>query len=239
MQKNLLSLSVAALVGLGIQNIPSFSIVSSAHASCDETAAPGVNWQNCRKRNLILDGFDFSGSNFTRTDLSASDLRNTTLNNTIFNKTNLVRASLAGSVAQNANFKGVIASRTDFSMGNFDGADFSKAEISRSNFAKSSLKNTQMSKGDFSRGNFTNADLSNADLSFSNISRANFENVTFSEIFNLEGAYTYRTVFSGLDLSKSKQLEQWQLNLACGNDKTILPEGLTKPDSWPCKYETE
>jgi uncharacterized protein YjbI with pentapeptide repeats len=217
---------------------PSF-IISSARAACTDTAAPSVNWENCRKRNLIMDNFNFSGSNFTRADLSASDLRNSNFQKAIFFKTNLARASLAGSDAEGANFEGVVASRTDFSNGNYKNTNFLKAEIGRSNFSNSNLENANMSKADFSRVNFFNSNLKGVNLAFSNISRANFTSINIDENFSLEGAYMFLTRIEGLDLSASKSLKQWQINMACGNEKTILPEGLSAPDTWPCDFETD
>lgn len=214
-------------------------ITRSAHAACTDTAAPSVNWENCRKRNLIMDNFNFSGSNFTRADLSASDLRNSNFQKAMFFKTNLARASLAGSDAEGANFEGVVASRSDFSNGNYKNANFLKAEIGRSNFSSSSLENADMSKADFSRVNFFNSNLKGVNLNFSNISRANLTGVNIDENFSLEGAYMFLTRIEGLDLSASKTLKQWQIDMACGNEKTILPEGISAPDTWPCDFEAD
>lgn len=214
-------------------------ITRSAHASCTDTAAPSVNWENCRKRNLIMDNFNFSGSNFTRADLSASDLRNSNLQEVTFIKTNLVRASLAGSNAQGANFEGVVASRTDFSNGNYQNANFLKAEIGRSNFSNSNLENANMSKADFSRVNFFNSNLKGVSLNFTNISRTNLTGILIDENFSLKGAYMFLTRIEGLDLSTSKTLKQWQIDMACGNKATILPQGITAPDTWPCDFEVD
>lgn len=214
-------------------------ITRSAHAACTDTAAPSVNWENCRKRNLIMDNFNFSGSNFTRADLSASDLRNSNFQKAIFFKTNLARASLAGSDSESANFEGVVASRTDFRNGNYKNANFLKAEIGRSNFSNSTLENADMSKADFSRVNFFNSNLKGVNLNFSNISRANLTGVDIDENFSLEGAYMFLTRIEGLDLSASKTLKQWQIDMACGNEKTILPEGISAPVSWPCDFESD
>lgn len=217
---------------------PNF-VMRSAHAACTDTAAPSVDWENCRKRNLIMDSFNFSGSNFTKADLSASDLRNSNLKKAQFIKTNLVRASLSGSDAEEANFEGVVASRTDFSKGNYKNANFFKAEISRSNFSNSNLEKANMSKADLSRVNFFNANLKGVNLEFTNISRTNLISVVIDEDFSLEGAYMFLTRIDGLNLSGSKNLKQWQIDMACGSESTILPEGISAPDTWPCEFDAE
>lgn len=237
LQKHLINILASFVIGFTFLSVPMIITQNEAHAACDDTARPGVDWHNCRKRNLIMDGFNFAGSDFTRTDLSASDLRNSNFTDAIFYKTNLVRASLAGSQAKNTNFQSVIASRTDFSRGNFEGANFQKAEISRSNFSNSNLKNANMSKGDFSRVNFFNANLDGVNFKFSNLSRANLTETAFSNIISLKGAYTYLTKIEGLDLSNLNDLEQWQIDMACGNSKTILPTGFAQPKTWPCNSD--
>lgn len=230
--------AIVSLAASILSPYPGF-IMRSAHAACTDTAAPSVNWENCRKRNLIMDNFNFSSSNFTRADLSASDLRNSNLQKVTFLKTNLVRASLAGSNAEGANFEGVVASRTDFSNGNYKNASFLKAEIARSNFSNSNLENANMSKADFSRVNFFNSNLKGVSLDFTNISRTNLTGILIDEKFSLEGAYMFLTRIEGLDLSASKTLKQWQINMACGNEKTILPEGISASDTWPCDFEAD
>ncbi len=222
-----------AITSMGIT--PGFAPVE-AHADCNDDGGPFVDWKNCRKRNLIMDNSNFSSADFTRVDFSASDLRNSNFTNANFYKTNLMRASIAGSNAKDANFQSVLGSRTDFSRGNYEGANFAKAEINRSNFSNSNLKNANLSKADFSRVNFFNANMEGVNLYASNLSRANLTEVIIDEKFNLTNAFLFRTNIEGLDLSMVK-LEQWQINLSCGNKNTILPDNLTKPAHWPCSSE--
>lgn len=233
------NLIASIFLGLSFLLEPSGISVQNAHANCSDTAAQNVNWDNCRKRNLIMDGFDFSGSSFKRVDFSASDLRNTNLKDSDFQKANLMRASLAGSMAENSNFEGIVALRTDFSRGNYRNTNFQKAEISRANFMQSDLENANMSKADFNRVNFEKANLIGVDMSFSNLSRANFLNAQIDENFKLEGSYMYLTRIGGLDLSTVTGLAQWQVDMACGDENTKLPEGLSTPSSWPCNFQED
>ena len=226
------------LVASTISELPGLN-VSTAQAACGDGAAPGVDWQNCRKRNLIMQDFDFSSSNFSRADLSASDLRGTKLDSANFFKTNLLRASLAGATARDANFEGVIASRTDFSGGDYTGANFSKAEISRSNFSGSNLQGVDMSKSEFSRVVFSSSNLNGVDLSFTNLARADLRDIKHDENLSLEGAFLFLTNIEGLDFSNLRGIAQWQIDMACGDDETQLPSNISRPDSWPCKGEKD
>ncbi|MEM9332953.1 MAG: pentapeptide repeat-containing protein [Pseudomonadota bacterium] len=216
-------------------NVP----VAVSQASCSSTASPGVNWEGCRKRNLIMAEFDFSGSNFSKTDLSSSDLRNSNLSGSNLFKANLVRASLMGVKANAANFSGAIAYRTDFSGSKFADVNFSKAEILRANFSGTEILNSDMSKGEFSRVNFSGAKVMNVNFDFSNLARSDFRGAQIVAPISMTGAYLFRTRFEGVDLSSVDGLEDWQLKMACGNASTKLPAGFAKPDTWPCVEETD
>ena len=37
----------------------------------------------------------------------------------------------------------------------------------------------------------------------------------------------------------TERLVQWQVDMACGDDKTVLPAGLKKPAVWPCKFQQD
>ena len=68
---------------------------------------------------------------------------------------------------------------------------------------------------------FAGADLSRARLSSTDLSGANLKGA------NLDGALLRRTNLSGADLSGAKGLSSKQLALACGDEATKLPEGLS------------
>jgi uncharacterized protein YjbI with pentapeptide repeats len=51
---------------------------------------------------------------------------------------------------------------------------------------------------------------------------------------DLTGAYTLLIRIEGTDLSGVMGLTQQQLDIACGDAETKLPEGLAHPADWPC-----
>ncbi len=69
---------------------------------------------------------------------------------------------------------------------------------------------------------------------FTNLARARFTGATLNNV-NFTGAYTFQTHFESVDLRNTKGLSQRDLEIACGDDKTLLPKGLFRPESWPCK----
>lgn len=234
------SVSAIGFVVAILASLPvSFPLTGTAHAACSSSAGQGVNWEDCRKRNLIMSGFDFSGSNFTRADLSSSDLRDTKLDGSKFEKTNLVRASLKGATARKADFSGVLASRTDFSNGDFSGANFQKAETFRSDFSNSNLSGSDLSKAEFGRAIFAQADLTSVSFDFTNLARADLRGATFETAPSFENAFLFQTRIEGLDLSQATGLESWQVALACGDEDTKLPGALARPDTWPCAEDAD
>ena len=69
--------------------------------------------------------------------------------------------------------------------------------------------------------NFTNASFRGTELSGANLAGAKLDGA------DLTGAKTSITSFLGTDLRHVKGLTQTQLNIACSDDKTLLPPGLT------------
>src|SRR5579875_3646787 len=68
--------------------------------------------------------------------------------------------------------------------------------------------------------NFTNASFRGTELSGANLAGAKLDGA------DLTGAKTSITSFLGTDLRHVKGLTQAQLDIACGDDKTLLPPGL-------------
>ena len=83
------------------------------------------------------------------------------------------------------------------------------------------------------RAKFDGADLTNTNFSLAIIARASFAGSKLTGS-NWIKAYLYRTKLSDTDLSGVTGLTQAQVDAACGNENTVLPAGLTRPDTWPC-----
>ena len=87
------------------------------------------------------------------------------------------------------------------------------------------------------RVNFSGADINNTAFSYSNLARADFRGAKFDTPIDFTNSYLYLTRFEGVDLSKATGIEQWQMDLTCGDADTVLPEGLEQPATWPCEEE--
>lgn len=203
-------------------------------ADCDSSPAPGLDWSQCSKSNIMLEGSNFQGANLTESDLSVTDFSNSNLNGAKLKKANLVRAWFTGSTAEKADFSRIQAYRSGFSNVKAAGATFANAELERANFTGAVLTGTDFEKAELGRAVFDNAELTGTRFTLANLSRADLHESHFKGHIDFDRAFMFLTRIEGLDLSQATGLQQAQIELACGDEKTKLPKGLTTPSSWPC-----
>ena len=111
--------------------------------------------------------------------------------------------------------------------------------MQRSNFQHANLANVDFTKAELGRAQFDDFDISGTRFSFANLARADFRRAAFTAPINFNQAYFFLTRIEGVDLSGSEGLSQWQVNMACGDARTGLPSGLTRPENWPCRFQQE
>lgn len=225
-----LALSLAILAG-GVF-IP--ALQAYAAANCRSDAVPGTDWQECSKKMLLLGNANLEGANLFGTDFTQTDLRNAVLTKANLEKASFVRASIAGATADHANFTKIEAYRSDFSGISAKGAIFVAAEMQRTNFTRSILGGATFEKAELGRANFGVAILTDVNFSVANLSRANFRGAMLDGSVDFGRAFMFLTRIEGVNLSKVSGLSQEQVELACGDEKTVLPAGLSRPSSWPC-----
>ncbi|UVC07147.1 pentapeptide repeat-containing protein [Rhizobium sp. TH2] len=224
-------LVVAGLLG--------FSCTDAQADDCQAAPTPGIDWQDCDKKLLMLGGSNLEGAKLVGTDFTTTDLSDASLLGANLEKAKLLRATLARSAAKGASFVRAEAYRTDFTGIGADDANFESAELQRSNFKDAKLSNVNFTKADLGRSQFDGAEVGGSRFSLANLARADFRATHFSSPVDFERAFFFLTRVEGVDLSTATGLSQWQLDMACGDDKTVLPEGLKKPDQWPCKFQQE
>jgi uncharacterized protein YjbI with pentapeptide repeats len=203
-------------------------------ADCGNVAGPGLDWSGCSKTNIMLQSSDLHGANLAGAHFDSTDLSDTNLTSANLEKATLVRAWLKNAKADGANFAKIEAYRSDFSNASANGVSFANAELQRAEFAGAQLKNADFQKAELGRADFDKAVLTGANFSFANLSRATLNGAVMDGATSFSGAFMYLTRIEGLDLSKASGLQQAQINLACGDNTTILPSWLKAPSSWPC-----
>lgn len=231
--------SCAGIFGLAIVAAAYFlsSTMASAAADCSASAGPGVDWTDCDKKLLILSGNDFNAATLTEVDFTSTDLRETNLLMANLEKATLVRASLAGARADGANFNRVEAYRTNFNRIDARGATFVNGELQRSNFTDAVLTNADFTKADLGRADFGGAQITATRFQLANLSRADLRKTTFTGALDFANSFMFLTRIEGMDLSAATGLEQWQIDMACGDPATKLPAGLSASRSWPCQFD--
>src|SRR5712671_4505766 len=114
-----------------------------------------------------------------------------------------------------ANIPGANLSGANLSGANLSRVDLTGADLSGANLGLADLNGAYLSSANLSGANLSGANLRGADLTGANLRSANLRSA------NLSVAYLI-----GADLTGAKNLIQTQLNEACGNNETELPEGL-------------
>lgn len=203
-------------------------------ADCGNVAAPGLDWSGCSKTNIMIQSSDLHGANLAGAHFDSTDLSNANLASANLEKATLVRAWLKNAKADGANFAKIEAYRSDFSNASANNVSFTNAELQRAEFAGAQLSNADFQKAELGRADFDKAVLTGANFSFANLSRATLNGAVIEGQTSFGGAFMYLTRIEGVDLSKAAGLQQAQINLACGDNTTILPSWLKAPSTWPC-----
>jgi Pentapeptide repeats (8 copies) len=129
----------------------------------------------------------------------------------------------------------------DLSMTNLQMADLEDAQLELADLFGAQLQGAQLERADLERADLERAHLEGAILSGVHLEGAILSGVHVRPSFggeldiegaDLEGAELREAHLEGTDLHGVIGLTQEQLNSAIGDDKTILPEGLKRPDIW-------
>lgn len=200
----------------------------------------GAYMANADLRNADLEGAQFDGANlegaklggavFKRTSLIGANLRNVRLSkgtrNVNFRGANLDGAILAEATLQHADFQGaslVEANLIDAYLvaGKLDGARLMRAELDGVKLVTANLEGADLS----------DASLVDARLGFSNFAGARLFGA------DLRNADFIGAELRGADLRNAKDLTREQLDSACGDADTKLPEYLGNYEMKRCQEE--
>lgn len=214
-------------------------VATDSLAGCNSNPAPGVDWSNCRKRNLILSDTDLTGANMQDSEVISTDLRDSKLDGANFVKADLLRTVFDGATLTDADFEKAAGYRTSFALTDLTGADFEKSEMQRADFAHAKLIDVNFSKASLGRANLEGAVIENTTFEFSILARADFRSAKTSGKIDFTNAFVYLTRFDGVDLSMATGLDQAQVDMACGDADTVLPEGLVAGADWPCSDDAD
>lgn len=162
-----------------------------------------INLKRGNLRKSVLRKVRLEDADLQGADLTGADLEDA----------NLDRVNLAGARLKLANFHPIdCQSRSSWSC------DFEGVSIRDANLAGADLRNTDLRKAYLVGANLESAILRGATLEQANL-----------KVANLKGADLEHVRLEGANLSGAKSLFQDQINLACGDQDTVLENGLTIP----------
>ena len=174
-----------------------------------------------------------SGCDLSNKAMNGIRLNNANLSGSIFNNSNLSGGTFDRSDLTGAQFRGALMYRVKGDRVNMPRAILENATLTEANLTNAKLANANLSRANLSRAvfldtNFEGADFDKANLTSAQFKRGQFQNARFGTA-NLTNAIFNDADFSGADMSRVQSVTQSQLDVACGDEKTRLPLGLSLP----------
>ena len=210
--RGLLSVSAAIIAGAVILGLgPPHRPFDLFRANLSGQWLYGYDLRKAYLRLANLRDAELSGANLSGANLLAANLSGARLFKANLSGANLTIADLRGARLVDANLSGAALDQAKLS-----GAGLFRAKLSGAELNQANLSGAELHSADLSGANLFMADLSGADLSYATLSGASLEDA------NLSGAK-----LNSANLSGVKNLSQRQLDEACVNELTKLPEGLT------------
>jgi uncharacterized protein YjbI with pentapeptide repeats len=162
-------------------------------------------------KRLMTWRIDLSGANLSGADLSKVDLSNADLSDANLSKANLCRANLSGAhFSETRLYKANLCGAILLNASLF-GADLLGANLFGANLWEAKMISTNLREANLSKASLFNADLHGVNLSGA----------------DLHEAFLVKAKLEKVNLSNVLNLTQEQLNTACVDDTTRLPDGLT------------
>ena len=202
--------------------------IHSSAGSCSQ-----CDLSNKRMNGVKLKDANFSGSIFNNSNLSGGNLDGSNLTGSHFRKALLYsvegkNVNLNGADLQDATLTEAKLAESVFIGTNFRRADLTRGEFQDGDFRNTSFQRATATDVNFQNGNFAEAKLDHINLNKATLDGGNFKGVTFGNAILLD-ATMMASDLSDADLSMTQGLKQDQLNTACGNTNTRLPDGLYVP----------
>lgn len=174
-----------------------------------------------------------AGCDLSNKAMNGVRLNNANLSGSVFNNSNLSGGSLDGSNLTGAHFRGTLMYRVkgdDVTMPRavLEDATLTEAHLSNAKLAEANLSRANLSRAIFSDTDFKGAQFDNANLTGAQFQSGQFQNARFDGTILID-AKLDNANFSGANMLTAQGLKQAQLDVACGDERTRLPVGLSLP----------
>jgi len=188
---------------------------------------------NKRLNGMKLEGKNFTGSIFNNSNLSGGEFNGADVTGAHFRKALLYRfegdaVKMAGAIFEDATLTEAKVTNSILHKIDLHRATMTRANFSNNDLRAANLTDAQAVNANFSGSNFEGAILDNGNLQDANLTDINFKYASFGKAILL-GSQIEGANLSGADLSDAQGLSQAQLNTACGDVDTLLPNGLFLP----------
>lgn len=195
--------------------------VSLAGAPLEKAYLHGIDLESASLAKANLEGADLQEANLTTADLRGASLEGA----------NLYEANLEGAYLNEANLKiadlrGASLERAQLAGANLDGADLTQADLRRANLEGTIVVLLEGMGAVTPKAPEGTVELDRFNLVGAILAGANFGGAI------LAGARLGGANLAGVDLREAKDLTQEQVDAAIGDERTQLPEGLTRPAHW-------
>ncbi|RKQ72045.1 uncharacterized protein YjbI with pentapeptide repeats [Litorimonas taeanensis] len=206
-------------------------VESRIHASSGECAQCDLS--NKRMNGVKLKDSNFAGALFNNSNLSGGQIDGSNLTGAHFRKALLYRVHgdkvmMESAVLEDATMTEAKVTNSILRSANLLRADLSRAHFEGNDFTASNLTSVKAPSVNFTGSNFSDAQLYHVNLREAVLDEASFKDVSFG-FATLTDASLKGTDFSDAKMSNVQGLKQSQLDLACGNAMTELPDGLSIP----------
>lgn len=196
---------------------------SSSCAQCDLSGK--------RMNGMTLKNANFAGSLFNNSNLSGGKLHGSDLTGAHFRKAMLYGVTgeqviMRGAVLEDATLTEANLTHSSMRQANLHRAEMARGVFHDNDFQFANLIGASAASVDFTRSNFDRARMDNINLTGATLDGGQFTGVRFG-FANFADATLLETNFSDADLTHVVGLTQVQLDSACGNMNTRLPDGLS------------
>lgn len=205
----------------------------------------------------VLVGADLEGANLEGANLQSADLKEANLKNSVLNGAILKHAELQNVNLKSADLTDANLSWADLTDAKLTGARLQGANLSDADLTGATLKGILLEEADLRRANLTGAKLHGSSLESANLTDANLRGARFGKNVswwkgrdgsapddadqhpvNMLGVILTRAKLQGADLTGVQNLTPQQLEDACGDESTLLPDGFARPGQWKrCSLE--
>jgi len=202
-------------------------------ADLRESLLMAANLKEANLRDAELDRAALQGANLSGAYLWQARLFEAQMQGTILTGARLQKADLGYIEAEGAKFIGARLQDADFRYANLQNAILGEARMERVAMGGARLQNADLRGSKLTEAYAAHAQLQNAVLEFASLQGAklNEANLRGAKLKNaqLDNTNLERARLEGADLHLAHGLTQTQLDQACGDEQTRLPDGLMIP----------